>query len=117
MKCWFDFLSIWAICAHVLCLIGLLPSTLALSMAILGGSIYHKIFTPAPYILLYDILIHYVPVAVLFVFVKHEIVLWPIFLLYTMYFTWWGFDFAAMHRMYETNNAPCFEEEYAKNRV
>lgn len=110
MRCWFDFLSIWALCAHALSVVGALPSTLALAMAILGGSIYHKIYTPAPYILVYDLLIHYVPIAVLLLFGQVEVVLWPIPALYTLYFAWWSFDFRAMTRMYETNNAKCFED-------
>ena len=108
MRCWFDFLSIWALVAHALSLARVLPSTLALAFFILGGSIYHKLYTPAPYYLHYDIAIHYVPVAVLFA-LRREIVLWPVFVLYTIYFAWWSFDFAAIHKMYETNNAKCFE--------
>ena len=93
------FVSFWALAAHALSLMGVLPSTLALAMFTLGGSVYHNCFVNTSYKFALDILIHYVPVLVMF-FVDREIVFWPIIVVYTLFFASNRWDFSAIVARY-----------------
>lgn len=117
MKCELDFISYWAVIAHVLSLLGVLPSTLALGLFILGGSIYVENFvSTSGHNMVFDLLLHFLPVAVL-LYYKLEIVIWPIFALFALYLAWMNFDFNRILHIYNTKNRQCFEEEAAKRNM
>ena len=117
MKCVLDFISYWAVMAHVLSILGVLPSTLSLALFILGGSIYIETFvSTSGYNIVRARFLHLLPVVFLLYF-KPEIVIWPIFALFTAYLAWMNFDFNRILHIYNTKNRKCFEEEAEKRKM
>ena len=100
------FVSFWALIAHALSIIGILPSTLGLAVFTLGGSLFHNMFVNTSYSLVHDIVIHYIPVLLMYL-LKREVVLWPIFVVYTLFFISWRWDFRGIFEVY-SNNKACF---------
>lgn len=61
----FDYLTVWALVAHVVCLCGLSPNTFILAVCVMVGAIVHNFSWNHRYHLGMDLCLHYLPVAVL----------------------------------------------------